>query len=118
MASIGLVETLLNTLDAQVKRPLIDAFRHVLSDLKIGTATKSANFGWYKYQVTTPSTANTAFSIEHGLGVAPTWVIPVLDLSQVGSQTVLLTVSQAPDARRIYLTSPSTSAVVTVLVEA
>ena len=117
MASIGYVETLLNTLEAKVKKPLVDAFRHVLMDLRLGTGTKAANFAWYRVQGVTSTTANGEFSIAHGLGVTPTWVIPVAELSQVNSQIVSLQVTRAPDNRRIYLASPSTNAVVTLLVE-
>lgn len=117
MASIGFVESLLNTLETSIKRPLVDAFRHVLSDLKIGTANKAANFAWYRLTATTSTTANAEFSVEHGLGVPPTWVLPVLDLSRINSQVVSVQVTRAPDARRIYLSSPSTNAAITLLVE-
>jgi hypothetical protein len=40
-----------------------------------------------------------------------------LRLDQVNSQLVPLTVSQAPDAQRIYLKSASTGAVFTAMVE-
>ena len=68
-------------------------------------------------QGTTPAAANTAFSIEHGLGTTPYLLIPVLDLQSVSSSIVRLTVAAAPDARRVYLKSPDTSAAFGVLVE-
>ena len=117
MASKGYVIALLNQLESSVKKALQPAFDHVLTDFILGTATKAANFRWVKVTGTTSSNANTEFNILHGLGTAPTWIVPALDLSQVNSQIVPLTVSRAPDESRIYLTSSSTGAAFTAWVE-
>lgn len=117
MASIGYVRTLLNQLEDKVKKALEPAFEHAMTDNIIGTATKAANFRWVKLSSTTHGTANTEFTLAHGLGVVPTNVIPFLDVSLVGSQMVPLTVSQAPDVMRLYFKSSSTGAVFSVLVE-
>lgn len=117
MASKGYVQALLNPLDAAVKKVLGPVFDHVLDTNKLGSATKAANFSWFRVTGTTPATALQEFSIEHGLDVVPTWVIPVLDLGTVNAQTVPLSVSRVPDSRRIYLVSSSTSATFTVFVE-
>lgn len=117
MSSKGYVATLLNPLPAEQKRVLQPAFDHVLDEAILGTATKAANFRWVKVTATTPSTAATEFSIEHGLGTVPTWLVPALDLNSVNSHLIPLTVSRAPDARRVYLTSSSTSAAFTAFLE-
>ena len=54
----------------------------------------------------------------HGIGIAPKWLVPVLDLTKVNAQLVPLQVSRAPDANRIYLKSTSTSAVFSAFIEA
>jgi hypothetical protein len=117
MASKGYIATLLNRLDPEVKQTLIPAFDHLLDTWKLGTGVKAANAAWYRFSSTTAADANTEFSIEHGLNQVPTQVVPFLDLSQVNSALPSLTVSRAPDTRRIYLSSPSTSVVFSVFVE-
>jgi hypothetical protein len=117
MASIGYIRSLLNALDADLKKLLALAFEESVTRNELGDNTKATNFSWYKVSSTTHATANTEFSIAHGLDHVPSKVIPVLDLSQVGSQIVTLTVARAPDIRRVYLSSPSTGAVFTAYVE-
>lgn len=117
MASIGYVRSILNQLEASLKKALDPVFEHVLSDLLLGSATKAANFRWVQVSSTTHADAGTEFSVLHGLGTVPTWIIPAVRLDQVNSQVVPLTVSRAPDEARIYLTSSSTGAVFTMWVE-
>lgn len=117
MASKGYITSLLNQLDAAIRKALQPAFDHALDDFILGTATKAANFRWAKVSSTTHADANTEFSVLHGIGTIPTWIIPVLDLNNLNSQIVPLTVSRAPDAQRLYLKSSSTSAAFTVMVE-
>lgn len=118
MSDRGYVGTLLNTLDPAIKTPLVRAFEHVMDLFKLGSGTKATNAAWYRLTATTPSTANTEFSIVHGLDVAPALLIPVLDLGSTGNAVVPLTVTRVPDAKRVYLASSSTSAAITVYVEA
>lgn len=113
----GYVATLLNALDADVKRVLVPAFDYVQDSWKLGTNPRAINAQWYRLESTTASVANEEFSVKHGLGVAPHTLIPVLDLSAQGAQLVPLTVSRASDAERIYLKSSSTGAVFTFFVE-
>lgn len=117
MASVGYVRSILNQLEASLKKALEPAFEHAMTDNIIGSATKAANFRWVQVQSTTHVDANTEFSIAHGLGVVPLWVVPVLRLDRVNSQIVPLTLSRAPDEARIYLKSSSTGAVFSALVE-
>jgi len=117
VASKGQIELILNTLDAAIKKPLIEAFRYTFSWFSLGGNVKAENFAWYQATGTTASVANTEFSIVHGMDHVPRWVIPVVDLNSVGSQLVPLTVSRAPDAMRVYLKSSSTSAAFTCYLE-
>ena len=117
MASKGYIAAILNQLEANIKKALQPAFDHVLDDFIIGSATKAANFRWVKVSSTTHADANTEFSIAHGLGTTPTWIVPVLRLDQVNTQLVPITVSRAPDEQRIYLKSASTGVPFTALVE-
>lgn len=80
---------------------------------------RTENFAGRYIAGTTPPTANTEFSLVHGLGAKPSVLIPVLDLNTLQSRLLGdLTVSRAPDASRIYLTSASTSATFTAYLEA
>ena len=117
MSSKGYVDSVLNQLPAEDRKALQPAFHHVMDEGAIGSATKATNFRWVRVSSTTAAVANTEFSIAHGLGVKPTWLIPAVDLTQVNSQLVTLTVTRAPDAHRVYLSSPSTSVVFTALLE-
>ena len=120
MADIGYVESELGALPADQKRALVSAFRYVLNNLPFGAVDpgeRATNFQMYFLSSTTPSVANTEFSIAHGLGGTPNTLIPVLGLNQVGAQIVPLQVSRAADVNRIYLKSSSTSAALMLLVE-
>ena len=117
MADKGYLASLLNALDAEVRKTLKLAFDHTVDTFRLGGADKALNFSWFRFSSTTASVAGTEFSIAHGLTVIPSKLIPVLDLTVTGSQLVPLTVSRAPDARRVYLTSTSTSAAIVVYLE-
>lgn len=117
MAVKGQTDLLLNTLEPKIRGPIQQAFQYVLDNLRIGTGNRAENFQWYPFTSTTASVANTEFSVEHGLNQIPTKLIPFVDVSGVNSQMVTLTVSRAADARRVYLKSPSTSAVFSFLLE-
>ena len=98
MSSKGYVESLLNSLQPDQKRLFFLAFGEVMDHARLGDDAKALNFDWFKVTSTTASDANTEFSVEHGMDSAPSKLLPYLDLSQVGSQVVPLTVSRAPDA--------------------
>lgn len=120
MASKGYIDQLLNRLPSEQRRPLTTAFQYVLDNLRLGLRsdrTRAENLQGYRYDVTTHATANTEFSIAHGLGSAPYLLVPILPL-EVGAQLVPLTVTQAPDAERVYLRSSSTGAAISVYLEA
>lgn len=120
MADPSYIKSLFGGTDDAVKKAADQAFTYLLGNLKLGplnASRRALNFQWYWFTGTTHATANTEFSIAHGLGRTPSVVLPVLALDQVGSKFVDLTVTRAPDASRIYLRSSSTSAAITVLVE-
>ena len=92
----------------------------MLSNLRVGlrgTETRSENLQLYRFDGTTHATANTEFSIAHGLGEAPTGLMPYLDLTVAGSVMPVLSVTRAAHAARIYLSSPSTNVATSVAVE-
>lgn len=120
MAQKGYVESLLNVLPDGVKTPVTQAFRHVLDNLAIGlpdASKRATNFRWYRFDTVTSSVANTEFSIHHGQGAIPLVCWPVLFLDSSGGQVVRLRVTRPSDAQRIYLSSPDTSASVSILAE-
>lgn len=117
MAVKAYVETQINALPQEQRYPLRQAFFYLMDNWRLGTGKRAENAQLYRLTSTTATVANTEFSIAHGLGVAPTQIIPILDLTQVNSQVVPLTVSRAPDSDRIYLKSSSTNAVFTILAE-
>lgn len=118
MADIGSVESELGALPAEHKKALVAAFRYVLNNLSWTRQDRgrAQNCQVYYTSGTTSSNANQEFSLAHGLGVVPSYVLPVLPLDEVGASMVNLQVSQAADNKRVYLKSPSTSAAITVLV--
>jgi hypothetical protein len=117
MSVKGYIDTLLNALDVNLRYPIRSAFYYEHDNWKIGSGVRAENAQWYIKTGITSSVANTEFSFAHGLGSAPKWLIPVLDLQSVNSQIVPLQVSRAADASRVYLKSTSTSAGFTCLLE-
>lgn len=120
MADASYIKSLFAGTPDAVKKAAEQAFTYLLGNLKLGPLDvnrRALNFQWYWLMGTTPSVANTEFSIAHGLGKVPSLILPVLPLDQVGGQMVPLQVSRAADANRIYLKSSVTSAAITVLVE-
>lgn len=121
MASFGFVESLLGGLEATIKRPLLEAFRYVVSNGRFGPAahqTKSESFQAY-YLESTSADSTSEFSILHGMGRTPYLAVPVLPLDLVGARTIPLEVTRAADAQRVYVKTEagSTSAPFVMLVE-
>lgn len=117
MADKGYISNLLNALPEDSRKPLRDAFWYLMDNWRVGTNNRAINAQWFRVTGTTHGTANTEFSILHGLGYTPQQVWQILDLSVVNSQVVPLTTSRAADAARIYLKSSSTGATFTLMVE-
>lgn len=120
MARSSYVETLVGGLDSAIKKAMVGTFDYVLKNLRWGRPgdqVMAENLSAVFLTGTTPAVANTAFSIEHGLGTTPYLLIPVLDLNTVNSEIVPLSVAAVPDARRVYLKSSVASATFYCLVE-
>ena len=120
MASIGYVKSLLNQLDSKSRQVLGQVFDHVLETMQIGGTEhqeKSANFRWIRLDSTTSSTANDEFTIQHGAGQIPLYVLPLVPLDSSGTWLPRLKVTRAADASRIYLSSPDTNAPFSILME-
>jgi hypothetical protein len=107
MSAPGYVAQLLNSLDADTRTVLTTIFDYVMRENALGDTTKAENFNWFRIEGTTSTSANTEFSVEHGLDHVPSKLIPIVPLDTANAQLVPLTVSRAADARRIYLKSAS-----------
>lgn len=113
MASIGFIKQNLNGLsNKEDARILGECFEEAMKQARVGDSDKATNFAWFQVQFTTHATANTEFSVVHGMDSPPSRFIPSMRLDQINSQMVPLVVSRAPDARRAYFKSSSTGAVV------
>lgn len=120
MASKGYVESQLNRLDTKVRSVLTQVFGHVLDTMQIGGIShqeKAANFKWIRLDSTTATTANEEFTIPHGAGQMPLYVLPLMPLDSSGVWFPRLKTTRPADASRIYLSSPDTNAQFTVLME-
>jgi hypothetical protein len=117
MANKGYVDQLVNGLPTDLRYPIGSAIKYLMDNWRVGTGARAINAQWYRVSATTASVANAEFAVKHGLPGPPSQLFPVLDLSQINSQLVPLTVSKAPDATYLYLKSASASAPFTVLVE-
>jgi hypothetical protein len=120
MASKGYVESQLNRLEAKLRNVMVQVFTHVLDNLQIGGVAhqeKAINFRWIRLDSTTATTANEEFSIVHGAGQMPLYLIPLMPLDSSGAWVPRLKVTRAADASRIYLSSPDTNAQFTMLME-
>ncbi len=110
MAAFGNIDRILNALDASIRPTLSAAFEYLCREIAIGDNTKAENFSWYRVSGTTHATANTEFSIAHGMDHAPSKLIPIVQLDSTGGALVPLVVSRISDSKRIYLKSSSTGA--------
>lgn len=117
MASKGYVDGLINALPTDIRYPIRSAIWYLMDNWRFGNATRAENAQLYRVSSTTASVANTEFTVPHGLSAAPSLILPFLDLTQINSQLVPLTVSRAADAKYLYLKSSSTSAPFSIFVE-
>jgi hypothetical protein len=113
MASIGLIQQLLNGLSDQGDRKILqNCFEEAMKQFRLGDSDKAENAAWFATEFTTHSVANTEFSVEHGMDSAPSRFIPSIRLDIVNSAMVPLTVSRAADGRRAYFKSSVAGATV------
>src|SRR5262245_30913561 len=102
MAVKGYFDNFVNALPENIRYPIKQPFAYLSDNWRLGADNRGQNAQWYEVTSTTATVANTEFSVLHGLAAAPKWVIPVIDLEQVGSQLVPLVISRAPDSKRVY----------------
>ncbi len=121
MADYGNVNTSLNGLEDLPKRILTKVFEYILQDIRFGRAEAgepSKNFGGGFFAVTTPSAANTEFTVPHTFGRPPYLCMQVAPLDQVGAKIgVEIEVTRAADASRLYFKSPVADALVFFYIE-
>ena len=120
MADIGQIKATVGGLESGVKKAFIDSFTYVLNDIRVGlpdNQRRATNLRWTRLDGRTHTTANTEFSIVHGLGRVPVVIFPALNLGTVNATLPQLTVSRAADLNRVYFTSPSTGAAFMVFIE-
>ena len=117
MATKGAIDLYVNSLPSEIRYPVQRALWYIMDNWRVGTGARAENGQLYRFTSTSAAVANTEFAITHGVGITPTQLFPVLDLSALNSQMIPLTVSRVADASRIYLKSSSTSAVFTILAE-
>ena len=110
MASKGAIDIALNALPQELRKPLQDAFYHVLDEWRLGDQARAENARWYATEATTPSTGFTEFAVAHNMETAPGRFIPVLRLNEVGDSIIPLQVTRAADGTYAYFQSSSTSA--------
>lgn len=108
MAAPGYIATLINSLEANMRSVLQTAFEYAMRENALGAGTKAENFSWFKVTTTTHATANTEFSVLHGMDHAPSKLIPILPLDSTRYQLTDLAVSRVSDSKRIYLKCAST----------
>lgn len=104
MAALGGLEALLGGLETGTKKVFTEVLRALVPNLRVGPVdtAKAENFAGYKLTSTT-ATSTGEFSVEHGIGRTPYLLLPVVDLTAVGSALVPLEVTRAADDRRLYL---------------
>lgn len=123
MAAIGYLESLLNTLEAELRKTLTAFVREAFKTLSFGTpsdeeAVASTNFAGHLVPWTTDSVADQEVAIPHELGRIPRLVITgLVDPSVVGCSAPVVTVTQAADATNLYLSSDVTNTHCLVYVE-
>lgn len=122
MATSSYAKSLLGGLAADVKTAFSRVFDYVLEgNLRFGPVEhqkRTENFAGIYVNVTTPSVADTEFTVAHGLNAKPRVMWQVLDPQALGAKLVRLEVSRVADDTRLYLRSPETSAGITLYVEA
>lgn len=114
MAAIGYLESLLNTLPAEIRRVLASFVREGFTQLRFGAPSTAAvaceNLGGHLVPFTTSGTANREVAVEHKLGRVPRLAVPCFALDTVNQTLPVLTISRAADATFLYIKSATTNA--------
>jgi hypothetical protein len=124
MATSSYAKSFFGSLPADIKTAMHKFSEYVFDrSLEFGpvdpneTTSAATNFRGRWVKAVTSTSANTEFSVAHGLGKAPNVFWPIGNPRSVNSVVPTLTVSRAADMSRLYLTSPTTGAVVFLYVE-
>lgn len=120
MASLGLLESLVNRLESKLRPAMLGVVRELGTNLQyggMGEKAKAMNFRLYRFDGVTSTSVNGEFSIEHGFGQKPINLFPFVPLDAIGGRVVRLQVTRAADEGRVYLSSPDTNASFSVLLE-
>lgn len=120
MADPAYVKSFLGSFEEGQKRSLTNLFDYLLKSWRVGLPghkKTAVNMAWVQLNVTTSTTANTEFTVAHGLGAAPNVLFPCLDLTSSGTQMVTLVTSRAADKNFLYLRSATAGAPITLFVE-
>lgn len=114
MAAIGYLESLLNTLPADVRRVLGAFVREGFTTLRFGAPSSAAvaceNLGGHLIPFTTSTVANQEVAVAHHLGRVPRLLIPCLPLNVVNATLPVLTITRAADMTYLFLKSATTTA--------
>ena len=114
MASPGYLESILNTLPAELRKPIVAFVREAFKTLRFGApesdAVAAENFGGHLVPVTTSATADKEVAVPHALGRTPRLVIPLLATNTVNATIPVFEISQAADSTNVYLSSATQNA--------
>lgn len=114
MAATGYLESLLNTLPAEIRRVFTAWTREAFTTLRFGAPSSSAvaceNLGGHLVPYVTSSVANREVAVEHKLGRIPRLAFQVFALDTVNATGPVLTITRAADASFLYVKSATTSA--------
>lgn len=114
MAAVGYLESLLNTLPAEIRRVLAAFGREAFTTLRFGAPSTSAvaceNLGGHLVPYTTSGVANREVAVEHKLGRVPRLAFQVFALNTVNATSPVLTITRAADATYLYVKSATTTA--------
>lgn len=123
MASSSYAKSLIGGLSADIRSAFARVFEFVLDGgIRFGAVDANAraeNLGGVFLSSTTAASTGVEWSVPHGLGSAPRFVMQVMRPSVVNSRVIPdLQISRAADANRLYFVSPtSTGAVFYLYVE-
>lgn len=123
MASSSYAKSLIGGLNADIRAAFARVFEFVLDGgIRFGAVdanSRAENLGGVFLSSTTAASTGAEWSVQHGLGSAPRFVMQVMRPSVVNSRVIPdLQISRAADANRLYFKSAtSTGAVFYLYVE-
>lgn len=114
MAAIGYLESLLNTLPAEIRRVFTAFTREAFTGLRFGAPAADAvaceNLGGHLVPYTTSTVVNREVAVAHKLGRVPRLALLALALDTVNATTPVITITRAADATYLFIKSATTTA--------